>query len=118
MAAPASVQVGRQTLEGVDHLDATEVLKRLDEAKVAAGPILSVADMFEDPHFEARGLLEEVEVGGRPLKIPAILPKLAATPGRTRWPGPSVGEHNREVLGGWLGLADDEIERLREDGVI
>jgi len=33
-------------------------------------------------------------------------------------PPPGFGEHNREILGGWLALADDEIERLREDGVI
>lgn len=99
-------------------LDAAEVLERLEEVNVPAGPINSVADMTKDPHFEARGLFEEVEVGGRPLKIPAILPKLTATPGRTRWPGPALGAHNQEVLGGWLGLNEAEIDRLRSDGVL
>jgi crotonobetainyl-CoA:carnitine CoA-transferase CaiB-like acyl-CoA transferase len=91
----------------------TEVLARLEVAAVPAGAIYSVADMFEDPHFQARGLFEEVEVDGRPLRLPAILPKLSATPGGTEWPGPEVGEHNREVYGEWLGLREEELADLR-----
>jgi crotonobetainyl-CoA:carnitine CoA-transferase CaiB-like acyl-CoA transferase len=74
--------------------------------------------MMRDPHFQARGLFEAVEVDGKGLKIPAIVPQLQATPGRTDWPGPSVGAHNQEVLGGWLGLSESELETLRRDGVI
>lgn len=99
-------------------LAAAEVLERLEQAGVPAGPINSVADMVEDAHFQARGLFEDVEVGGRPLKIPALLPKLSSTPGRTRWPGPAVGAHNREILGGWLGLSAAEIDRLAAEQVI
>ena len=58
----------------------------------------TVKDMVEDPHYQARGMFEEVEVGGRPLKIPAMSPRLSGTPGGTEWPGPSVGSHNAEVL--------------------
>ena len=95
-----------------------EVLETLAEARVPAGPIYSVREMFEDPHFRARGLFEEVDAGGRPLKIPAILPKLSGTPGGTEWAGPPVGAHNREILGGLLGLSDEELERLEVNGVI
>ena len=63
-------------------------------------------------------MFEEVEVGGRPLRIPALVPKLEATPGGTDWPGPELGAHNREVLGALLGLSDAEIEGLTERGVI
>lgn len=95
-----------------------EVLARLKTAAVPAGAIYSVADMFGDPHFQARGLFEEVEVDGRPLKLPAILPKLSDTPGGTEWPGPEVGEHNREIYGGWLGITEEEISELKARGVI
>jgi crotonobetainyl-CoA:carnitine CoA-transferase CaiB-like acyl-CoA transferase len=99
-------------------LPAAEVMRRLAAADVPVGPLYSAKDIVEDPHYAAREMLEEVEVGGRPLKIPAIVPKLTDTPGRTDWPGPRVGAHNTEVLGGLLGLGNDELGRLVDDGVI
>ncbi len=99
-------------------LSSEDVLARLEEAVVPAGPIYSVVEMLEDPHFQARGLFEEVEVGGAPLKLPAIHPRLTATPGGTDWPGPELGAHNREVLQGILGLDDEELEELRREGVV
>jgi len=99
-------------------LPAAEVAERLTAAAVPFGPIYSVADMVADPHYQARGLFEEVEVGGRPLKLPALSPKLSATPGRTDWPGPELGAHNREIFAGRLGLTDEEIAALAASGVI
>ncbi len=95
-----------------------EVLGVLEEARVPAGPINSVVEIMADPHFRARGLFEEVEVGGRPLKLPAIAPRLSETPGRTDWAGPELGAHNPEIFGDFLGLSDEEIEDLRRGGVI
>ena len=60
----------------------------------------------------------QVEIDGEPLKIPAILPKLESTPGRTDWPGREIGSHNEEVLKDILELDDAEIERLRGEGVV
>lgn len=99
-------------------LNATEVLEVLENARVPSGLIYSVVDMVDDAHFQARGLFEEVEAGGRPLKLPAIIPKLSETPGGTEWAGPAVGEHTREVLGQVLGLSDDEIDELSGKGAI
>lgn len=99
-------------------LTAAEVLAALDEAGVPGGPIYSVADMFADPHFRARGLFQQVQVGGEPLDIPAMIPFLSDTPGRTDWPGPDVGAFNEEVYGGLLGLDATERERLAQEGVI
>jgi crotonobetainyl-CoA:carnitine CoA-transferase CaiB-like acyl-CoA transferase len=99
-------------------LDAAEVLRQLEAAAVPAGPIYSVADMVRDPHFHARGLFENVEVDGKPLKIPAFPPTLSATPGGTDWPGPEIGAHNAEILGGWLGMSEAELETLRREGII
>jgi crotonobetainyl-CoA:carnitine CoA-transferase CaiB-like acyl-CoA transferase len=99
-------------------LEAQDVLQRLEAAAVPAGPIYSVADMLRDPHFQARGLFEDVEVDGKPLKLPAMVPRLSATPGGTDWPGPAVGAHNQEILGGLLGLSAAELDALRGEGVI
>ena len=98
--------------------NAQQILDILDQSRVPSGPIYNVEDMFNDEHFHARGLFETVEINGQPLKIPAILPKLDRTPGGTRWPGPALGSHNQAVLGELLGLSDDELIRLSEDGVI
>jgi crotonobetainyl-CoA:carnitine CoA-transferase CaiB-like acyl-CoA transferase len=90
----------------------------LEAARVPVGPIYSVADMLEDPQYQARGMFEQVEIDGKPLKIPAIMPRLGTTPGRTDWPGSSVGSHNQEILQGLLGLQDDDLQALAADGVI
>ncbi|MFV8817668.1 CaiB/BaiF CoA transferase family protein [Haliea sp. E17] len=99
-------------------LSSQQVIDILEEVRVPVGPINSVADMMADEHFIARGMFEQVEIDGAPLKIPAILPKLAGTPGRTEWPGGAIGSHNEEVLGAMLGLSEEAQAELREAGVI
>lgn len=99
-------------------LDSATALARLDAAQVPSGPIYNVADMVADPHFNARGLFEEVDVNGKPLKIPAMVPKLSDTPGHTDWAGPEVGAFNDEVYGELLGLSAEDIERLSAQGVL
>jgi crotonobetainyl-CoA:carnitine CoA-transferase CaiB-like acyl-CoA transferase len=94
------------------------IINTLEEEGVPVGPIYSVEDMMVDPQYQARGLFEQVEIDGKPLKIPAILPKLGSTPGRTDWPGLAVGSHNDEVLRDILQLDDSRIEQLRAQGVI
>ena len=89
-----------------------EIIDTLEAARVPVGPIYSVQDMMDDPHYNARGMFETVEIDGKPLKIPAIMPKLSRTPGETHWPGAAIGEHNSEILGGLLGLSDEEIAAL------
>ena len=99
-------------------LSSSEVLSILEAARVPSGPIYNVADMFADPHFNARGLFEEVNVNGRPLKVPAMVPKLSETPGRTDWAGPELGAFNAEVYGELLGLSESEIHELQEKGIL
>lgn len=95
-----------------------EVLAILERAEVPAGPIYSVADMFEDKHFHSRDLFEQVEINGKPLDIPAIIPKLSNTPGRTQWPGPELHAHNEDVLLPLLGEDREQYEALIAAGVI
>ena len=98
--------------------DSADVLDKLEQARVPAGPIYNVEDMLADPHFNARGLFETVEIDGQPLKIPALVPRLSRTPGATRWPGAELGAANREVLEGLLGLDESELQELRASNVI
>jgi len=93
-----------------------DVLAVMEAQRVPAGPIYNVEDMLEDPHFNERGMFEDVEIDGKPLKIPAILPKLERTPGSTEWVGPRLGEHTEEVLT-QLGLSAEEVQNLSANGV-
>ncbi|WP_348678107.1 CaiB/BaiF CoA transferase family protein [Alcanivorax profundi] len=99
-------------------LPSDDILSILEDARVPSGPIYSVADMMQDPHFQARGLFQQVEINGKPLKIPAITPRLVETPGETRWPGGDVGSHNQQILQEELGLSAEEFAQLQQDGII
>jgi len=107
------------TAEWVRRHTRDEAVRILGEAGLAVGPIYSVADIARDPHYRARGSIEEVEVPGvGPLPMPAVVPRLQGTPGAIRQPPPRLGEHTEEVLCGLLGLSPQEVERLRREGVV
>ena len=96
-----------------------QALRELERAEVASGPINSIADIAADPQFRAREMFESVRLpDGAKLEIPAIVPKLSDTPGVTRWIGPALGEHTREVLQRLLGFGDADLDELAEAGVI
>ena len=99
-------------------LDAEIALQHLDQVDVPAGPINSIREIAEDPHFMARGAFEPVMVNGKPRHLPAVHPKLDATPAVTRWPGPEIGEHTNEVLQDWLGVSDVEVENWRTSKIL
>ena len=97
--------------------NSAEVITTLEAAEVPVGPIYSIEDAFNDPHYEARGMFEDVETPTGTLKIPAILPKLSLTPGQTTWAGGSVGSHTDEVLAS-VGFDEDALATLRDRGDI
>ena len=98
--------------------DLEEVLAVLDTADVPSGKIFDVADIVNDLHYRARGMIEEAKLSdGKPFKIPGVVPKLSDTPGGTRWLGPDLGEHTQSVLSA-LGYDDDQIQELRTKGVV
>ena len=85
----------------------------------AAAPVMSARDQYEDPHFRARGSVEELDdqVYGRVVDYgPAA--QLSATPARHKWAGRPVGWHNRHVFKGILGLPDEEIADLERRGIV
>ncbi len=102
-----------------DQLTSRQVIQAMEDADVPVGAIFSIADAFEDPHYQARGMFEQVQVPNRDdtLAIPAILPKLMGTPGSTEWPGGEVGSHTDDLLTA-MGLAADRIAALKERGIV
>lgn len=95
--------------------DALAVMERAD---VPSGRIYSIEDIVSDPQYQARGVIEHTTLDdGSKLAIPAVVPRLSATPGGTKWLGPTLGEHTHEVLAD-LGYDEQTIQRLRDQGVI
>ncbi|HXN54698.1 MAG TPA: CaiB/BaiF CoA-transferase family protein [Myxococcales bacterium] len=94
-----------------------EVLELLNAAEVPAGRIYSIADIARDAHYKAREMIQAVAVGEEEVLLPGIVPKLSATPGEIRWPGPRLGEHTAEVLRE-LGYGDEAQRALRAKGII
>ncbi|HUH36837.1 MAG TPA: CoA transferase [Spongiibacteraceae bacterium] len=100
-------------------LNLEQVIAILEAERVPVGPIYSVVDMLEDPQYQAREMFERHTVDdGLTLTIPAMVPKLSATPGATRWTGPALGAHTDSVLAQLLGLDDSARAALRADAVI
>lgn len=103
----------------VASMDRDALLKHCQRHEVPAGPINTIADIFEDPQFAARQNLVEIfdPREGR-VVVPNVLPKLSETPGELKWLGPDMGQHNDEIYRCRLGLSAKEIERLKREGVI
>ena len=80
----------------------------------------SIADIFEDPQYAAREALvtmHDPDLG--PIRAPAVHPKLSATPGGEGWTAPwEMGSHNQEIYGDLLGLSADELDDLRQAGIV
>jgi formyl-CoA transferase len=97
-----------------------EVDAIMAEAGVPAGPIYRPDGILADPHFAAREAVtwEDHATLGR-IPMQNVFPKLSETPGSVRRHAPdTVGQHNREVLGGLLGLSDAELAELARQGVV
>lgn len=100
--------------------DKNELWEMLNAAGVPAGPIYSIADIYEDPQFKARGMIRKLadpEIGE--VEQPAIVPRLSKTPGVLRWVGRTrPGQDNDEIFGRMLGLSAEDVARLRKEGVV
>jgi len=91
----------------------------LEAAEVPFGPVYSIADIANDPQYQAREMILDIP---HPLfgsiAMPGIVPKLSDTPGEVKWPAPPLGADTAAVLRGLAGVDDDELARLRAVGVI
>jgi formyl-CoA transferase len=99
-------------------LTVDEVLAALDKVSVPAGRIYTVADIAADPHYQARGMLDEVQMDdGSLLAVPGIVPKLSRTPGGHRRNAPQVGQDTDAVLRE-IGLSAEQIKALKDKGIV
>ena len=95
-----------------------EVLEALDSASVPAGKIYNIADIAADPHYAARGMLQQITMtDGSTLKVPGVVPKLSVTPGQHRRNAPDLGQDTDEILKG-MGLNAEQIHRLKAAGIV
>jgi formyl-CoA transferase len=95
-----------------------EVLEALDKASVPAGRIYTVADIAADPHYQARGMIQNITLAdGSSLSVPGVVPKLSRTPGGLRHLAPTLGQDTDAVLTE-MGLTPAQIQTLRERGVV
>ncbi|MBI4611168.1 MAG: CoA transferase [Candidatus Rokubacteria bacterium] len=117
----------RQNREALDRLIAgwtrdlapSDVASRCQSVGVSAAPVLGLEAHTSHPYFLARGTVASVAhpaLGSLALYTSPIT--LGVTPGQFVRPAPCLGEDNERIFGDLLGLAPDEIERLRADGLI
>lgn len=99
--------------------DANQAMSELQAVRVAAGVARLPIDLLNDRHLQSRAFLQEVErafIGRHPQ---ASLPiREDSEPYPIRAAAPTLGQHNREILSGFLGLSDAEIAQLARDGII
>jgi crotonobetainyl-CoA:carnitine CoA-transferase CaiB-like acyl-CoA transferase len=103
--------VGRHTLQ--------EAMTAFEAEEAAASPIYDIQQIFADMQYRARGTL--VRVPDEDLDeviLPEVQPRLSETPGRVRHAGRPLGAANLEVLVDELGLTEEELSRLRDQGVV
>jgi crotonobetainyl-CoA:carnitine CoA-transferase CaiB-like acyl-CoA transferase len=96
-----------------------EWVSALEAEKIGCGPINTLAEVFADPHVQARGMTLAMAHGsGSTVTVVANPVKLSATPPTYRSAPPVLGEHTDEVLGGLLGMSGAEIAALRAKAIL
>ena len=112
-------QVNQIVIDWVGARTRDEVLQLCLDEEVPAGKVNSIADIFEDEQFAARGNLARIteELTGE-VVLPGVVPTLSATPGRITNLGPTLGNATDDVMRELLGLADAELRRLHAQKII
>src|SRR5262245_20678027 len=95
-----------------------EAVASLKAHDIPHAPVMSMADIFSDPHYRERQTIIDVDSEIGPLPQPAVVPRLSGTPGRVTHAGPSLGRHTDEILGGLLGMSSTDIAELRRTQVV
>jgi crotonobetainyl-CoA:carnitine CoA-transferase CaiB-like acyl-CoA transferase len=96
-----------------------EVIALCTEAEVPCGIVAAIDEIFEDPHYAARGNIARVtDPRAGEIAVPNVVPRLNETPGEVEWLGPALGAHNEEIYGALLGLSSDQLSALEDEGVI
>ena len=95
-----------------------EAMKIIGGAGVPAGAVFDTLELLNDPSLAERGIMQKIEhpTTGK-LTVPAWPVRFDGAPPRVK-PSPLLGQHNADILGGWLGIAAGEVEALRAEGIV
>jgi crotonobetainyl-CoA:carnitine CoA-transferase CaiB-like acyl-CoA transferase len=105
--------------EWVANRTVKEAVDILQANSVPCGPIYDVAQVVNDPHVKAQGLLVPGQAtDGTPMSMAPFPIGLSATPGSVEGKAPPPGEHNREIYCDLLGLAPKEFSELVREGIM
>ena len=96
-----------------------DLLALLEADGIPSGRVFRAPDMLENPQFQARDTIVETDhpVFGK-IKMQNAFPRMSETPGKVRWPGPTLGQHTDEVLTGLAGLDPARVAELRAKGIV
>jgi formyl-CoA transferase len=92
-------------------------MRLVGAAGVPAGAVLDTGDLLGEPSFETRGIMQTMQHPRGPMKMPTFPVRFDGAPPRVT-PAPLLGEHNTAVLGEWLGMSKDDVEKLKRDRVL
>jgi len=96
-----------------------QIMRLFDAAHVVAGPVLTIADIAQDPHYAARGNIVSVpDDDFGEVRMQGVVPRFIETPGEVRHAGRALGADNRAIWLDKIGLDEAELTRLTEAGVI
>jgi crotonobetainyl-CoA:carnitine CoA-transferase CaiB-like acyl-CoA transferase len=98
--------------------DLDDVVKLFDEAEAAVAPIYDIAQIFDDPQYQALDTITSVDDPDfGTLRMQNVMFRLSTTPGGIAWTGHRIGEDNEDVYGE-LGIEPEELELLANHGAI
>ncbi|MEX0832749.1 MAG: CoA transferase [Actinomycetota bacterium] len=112
-------ELDRLIQEWMSHHNLAEVVETFEQHDAALAPIYDIEQIYADPQYAARGTIIHIpddELGELPFVKPQ--PTLSETPGRIRHAGLPRAAANEEIYIKELGLTEEELDRLREEGVI
>ncbi|MBI2872430.1 MAG: CoA transferase [Chloroflexi bacterium] len=112
-------EVDRVVGEWIGARPLDEAYRVLHEAGAVVFPVYNTDQILEDPHYQAREDIVEVpdpELGC--IKMQCVVPRLVRTPGKVRWAGPTLGQHNEQVYSGLLDAKPGELAQWRQQGII
>lgn len=111
-------EVDAMVADFTKQLSKEQLAEQLNAAGVPSAPVREIGEVVNDPHLRQRGMLREID---HPDMGPLVVPHSPIRVGdhyADLVPSPTLGQHNAEVYGGWLGLGDDALADLAKDGVI
>lgn len=106
-------------VEWMEKHEKDEIFRKGQALSCPVAPVYSSKDIVESKQSEARELFTEMthpEAGK--LRIPTSPYRFSKTPWQLRYPAPLLGQHNEMIYRERLGYTEEELSRLKDNGVI